>query len=126
MRSLDIIWAEDNPGDVWMIRHALADVAAVTLRLTTTADAAVALMAERRPDLLVLDTSVAMNRMAELCQPGVRVVVFTSGVVPKERERLSMLGANDVIEKPTKPESYLGLVLEIVDRCRASGDPASV
>lgn len=92
MRFVDIIWAEDNPGDVWMIRHALADAAAVTLRVATTADAALTLMAERRPDLLVLDSSVAMNRMTELCQPDVRVELWRGGL-----EWLLMLGANDVV-----------------------------
>ena len=68
IRSADILWNVDNPGDAWMIRHALADATAMTLRVAATAADATEPIGEGRPDLLVLDTIVARNTIIELCR----------------------------------------------------------
>ena len=67
-----------------------------------------------RPDLVLLDTSVANIMIMERCRHDVPIVVFTSGVAADDRQGLFGIAASEVVRKPTNLDSYVRVVSEIV------------
>jgi PAS domain S-box-containing protein len=85
---------------------------------------AVALAAEHRPDLMLLDVSMpgmdgltALPRVLE-ASPGTRVVLYSGFEEHGLAERGSALGAAAFIEKSTPVDSLIDLLLEVHDRER--------
>jgi PAS domain S-box-containing protein len=85
---------------------------------------AVALAAEHRPDLMLLDVSMpgmdgltALPRVLE-ASPGTRVVLYSGFEEHGLAERGAALGAAAFIEKSTPVDSLIDLLLEVHDRER--------
>jgi two-component system, chemotaxis family, response regulator Rcp1 len=119
-----ILLAEDNPGDVLLLREALADSAincelmvaedgqkAITLLQTLAADAT------RRPDLIILDVNLPKHNGGEVLAhvrgdaafAEVPVLMLTSSASPADQATASRLGANLYIQKPSDLDAFLGL-----------------
>lgn len=123
-RKLRIVLAEDNPGDVYLVREALQShqVSAELivyedgeemLRFLNQVDAG----EEPCPDLVLLDLNlpkrsgeVLLKRIREspLCTP-IPVVIVTSSDSPRDRETSTRLGANSYFRKPPDFEEFLKL-----------------
>ena len=119
-----ILLAEDNPGDVLLLREALANSAiicelmvaedgqkAIELLQTVAADPT------RLPDLIILDVNLPKHNGGEVLAHArgdaafadVPVLMLTSSASPADQETASRLGANLYIQKPSDLDAFLGL-----------------
>jgi chemotaxis family two-component system response regulator Rcp1 len=125
-RALEILVAEDNPGDVALIREALREGGAGH-RLSVAPDGIAALARLRhpggpRPDLVLLDLNLArLDGRAVLAalraDPALRtlpVVVFSSSSEPRDVVAAYAHGANAYVAKPLTLDGFLAAVGGIV------------
>lgn len=126
-RPIRIFLAEDNPGDVVLIREALREYK-VEHSLVHAADGSEAkqyldslanLPASELPDILLLDLNLpkcdgdqllAMFRAHPCCKDTPAIIV-TSSNAPKDRDRAAELGASRYFRKPSDLNEYLRLGL---------------
>jgi chemotaxis family two-component system response regulator Rcp1 len=119
-----ILLAEDNDGDVFLVRRALARRALLhELFVTHNGEEALAWLAEHAeprslaPDLILLDLNLPRIDGAQVlshlrksdsfsCIP---VIVLTSSDSPKDRQMALDLGANLYFRKPTDLASFMDL-----------------
>jgi CheY-like chemotaxis protein len=119
---LQILLAEDNPADVYLIREALkehhiecnivalADGREVLNALFPDGDAWV-------PDLIILDLNLPRHDGSEILakirssEAGSRVpvVILTSSDSPRDREAAIALGASAYVSKPSNLDEFLKL-----------------
>jgi len=118
----EILLAEDNAADVYLIREALkqcgVDAAVRTatdgrefLELIATSDGA------WRPDLIILDLNLPRHDGIEILQKlkstetfaAVPVVVLTSSDSPRDRDAAIELGATRFLRKPSDLDQFLQL-----------------
>lgn len=124
VNTLRVALAEDNPGDVFLIREALA-FHNVKAQLTVKTDGEEMLHFIQHiesgdipcPDVVLLDLNLPkyggealLKRMRESpsCN-GVPVVIVTSSDSPKDRETTAQLGASSYFRKPTDFDQFLEL-----------------
>ncbi len=117
-----IVVVEDNPGDVFLIRHALRENG-LTCEVFVAGDADRALEHFGRlragngeePDLIVLDLNLPGRDGIALLQEirsstgrtATRVAVLTSSDSPVDRERASAAGIDAYIRKPTHLDDFV-------------------
>jgi two-component system, chemotaxis family, response regulator Rcp1 len=129
--AIEVLLAEDNPGDVRLTREALRQ-GSVRMHLNVVADGAEAMAFLRRegsytqakrPSLVLLDLNMpkmdgrevlaAMKKDPNLvCIP---VVVFTSSEADEDIVESYKLHANSFVSKPTFVEQYTSAVKSIED-----------
>ena len=135
-KSLRILIAEDNPGDVELVREALREHH-VECELFVACDGGeVKRYLERLgkyddapyPDLLLLDLNLPkahgfelfqMFRAHALCNH-TPVIVMTSSSAPRDRERAAAMGAARYFCKPCELDEFLqlgSLVRELAHEC---------
>ena len=121
----EILLAEDNPGDVYLIRAALqehhvectvrvASDGQEVLRIITGEDS---LDPAKRLGLIILDLNLPRYDGIEILQrlrnmvgmAGVPVVVLTSSDSPRDRMAANELGATRYLRKPSNLERFLDL-----------------
>ncbi len=117
-----IVVVEDNPGDVFLIRHAL-DESGLACEVFVAGDADGALKhfcqlradKEDEPDLIVLDLNLpgrdGISLLQEIRRVGgrtaTRVAVLTSSDSPGDRERARAAGIDAYIRKPTHLDEFI-------------------
>jgi CheY-like chemotaxis protein len=123
--AIRILLAEDNPGDVELVREALREYQ-VECQLHVAQDGAEARRYIERlgksddapcPDLLLLDLNLPKAHGYELFQlfrahalcAQTPVIVMTSSSAPKDRERAAALGAARYFCKPCELAEFLKL-----------------
>jgi CheY-like chemotaxis protein len=121
----EILLADDNPSDVYLIREALREHA-VDCQLRVAADGrdALGIISAERPedgsggiDLIILDLNLPrhdgieiLQRMREMTWMGrVPVVVLTSSDSPRDRLMANQLGVTRYLRKPSSLDEFLGL-----------------
>ena len=119
--KLNFVLAEDNPGDVFLVRRAL-DAQQISYELLVTKDGEEALkyIAEaanglRQIDLILLDLNLPRRDGAEVLtylrsQPtlnNVPAVMLTSSDSPRDRDRCLRLGANQYFQKPSNLKGFM-------------------
>lgn len=125
MKPLQVLLAEDNPGDVFLVREALREHQ-LEYKLKVITDAA---EAERYlemvghaldapcPDIFLLDLNLPKGdgheiltsfRAHPLCS-NVPVVVVTSSDAPADRTRAQLSGATEYFRKPSDLTEFLRL-----------------
>jgi CheY-like chemotaxis protein len=121
---LSVLLAEDNPGDVLLIREALK-WEQIDHTLVVQADGermlryieSVEAGEVPRPDLILLDlnlpkknghTLLARLRQSSVCGL-IPVVIVTSSDSPKDRQAVAQLGAAKYFRKPTDFEEFMRL-----------------
>lgn len=138
-RPRELLYVEDNPGDVDLVREALKEGwADARLHAATGADALDFLL--RRavhvsappPDLVLLDLKLARSDGRELLRViraagcMVPVVIFTGSDNPEDIEEAYRLGANGYVTKPVDLDDFLARVRATLgywfDVCRLPGD----
>jgi len=126
----EILLAEDNPADVYLIREALQEhgvecpmrVAAdgkEVLQILSLAAAQTSESAPQAPQLglIILDLNLPRHDGIEILErlrktaalADVPVVVLTSSDSPRDRQAANALGATRFLRKPSSLEQFLGL-----------------
>jgi CheY-like chemotaxis protein len=119
-----ILLAEDNPGDVLLLREALSNSALICeLMVADDGQKAIALLQAvaadrtRLPDLVILDVNLPKHNGAEVLAcvradpafAAVPVLMLTSSASPADQATASRLGANLYIQKPSDLDAFLSL-----------------
>ena len=118
VRTTEVLLIEDSPGDVLMVRQALAGESA-RVRVALDGEQAVQIMSEGdfRADVVILDLNLPKLSGFSILQrtrPTVPVVVFSSSSNPLDRQRSLELGAREFIQKPSDLDEYRRVVSNIV------------
>jgi DNA-binding response OmpR family regulator len=117
-----LLLAEDNPGDVMLVREALrTSTIAADLVVAYDGEEALRFLANQRFDLFILDLNIPkadghtiLKKVGRRASPP--IVVFTSSSNPSERERALAAGAKDYVVKPTDLEDFMKAVHGILER----------
>jgi CheY-like chemotaxis protein len=134
-----IVLAEDNPADVYLIRHALT-TAGISFDLTVFEDGAEALRYLRhedehnqapRPDLVLLDLNLPKRPGTDILaairsaddMSGVPVAILTSSSSPMDRAKTEQLNANCYIQKPLDLDDFLKIGNVIKDLLASRRQP---
>ena len=118
----EILLAEDNPADVYLIREALNEFGVTcTLRIASDGKDVLTLISSGdsswQPDLIILDLNLPRHdgleilrelRMTEATAK-VPVVILTSSDSPRDRATAYELGATRYLRKPSNLEQFLQL-----------------
>ena len=127
-----ILLAEDNPADVYLLREALSmQQQAFELTVLTDGEQAINYIdatddpasAEATPDLIVLDLNLPKNDGSDVLKrirekPELRqipVVVLSSSDSSRDRQFAEQLGASSYITKPSDLDGFLSLGKVLLD-----------
>jgi chemotaxis family two-component system response regulator Rcp1 len=121
----EILLAEDNPADVYLIQAALTEHQVdCTMQVASDGQEVLRLLStpamdsrRDRPDLIILDLNLPRHDGIEILQrlretaawSGVPVVVLTSSDSPRDRLVATQLGASHFLRKPSRLEQFLAL-----------------
>ena len=121
----DILLAEDNPADVYLIREALREHGVdCTLRVASDGKDVLRIISPERSDeevpplgLIILDLNLPRHDGIEILQrvretpalAHVPVVVLTSSDSPRDRLLANQLGATCYLRKPSSLDQFLSL-----------------
>jgi CheY-like chemotaxis protein len=127
-QPIHLLLVEDNPGDALLVRGSLRQCpGGVVVDVTIAEDGAIALALLNggfKPDLTILDLNIpridgytVLERLELKTMP---VVVFTSASTGTDRAL--MLGAREVVQKPTDFPAFVETVCGIIDRWSPKSD----
>jgi len=124
-----VLVVEDEPGLVELLRYNLerAGFEAATAR---DGEEAMVMVAERRPDLILLDWMLPITSGIEVCrqlrrQPATRdvpIIMLTARGEEADRIRGLDSGADDYVTKPFSPSELIARVRAVIRRARPSTD----
>jgi DNA-binding NtrC family response regulator len=127
MSGHSVLIADDDHAHRRMLGAAL-DVVGLECRFAADGEAALKAVAERPPDLLLLDLRMprldGLGVLRQLASrlPGLPVVVITAHGDVRSAVEAMKLGARDFLEKPVDIEELRSVAADILDR---SGSPAA-
>jgi DNA-binding response OmpR family regulator len=116
--AASILVVDDEPNIVLSLEY-LMKQAGYRVRVVSDGDAALAAIAEEKPDLLLLDAMMPKRDGFDVCQTvranpawvGIRIIMLTAKGREAERDKGLALGADDYITKPFS-------TLEVVERVK--------
>lgn len=141
LSPVQILLAEDNPADVYLIRQALAEnCVECLLRVARDGKEALSMLCVEEgvasaatPDLILLDINLPQHDGTEILQcirddsrlAAVPVIVLTSSDSPADRLSATQLGAARFIKKPSLLDEFLaiGAVIREVLAARPLSSP---
>ena len=120
-RPVDVLLVDDSPGDVFLMRQALADQPfPVRIRVAKDGAQALELIHNRQddPDLVILDLAMprapGMIFLERCINPNLPVVVFSSSGNREDQLRALKLGAREFVRKPSHFDAFAAQVSQIV------------
>jgi chemotaxis family two-component system response regulator Rcp1 len=120
---LRLLLAEDNPGDVRLVKEALRTSPVLTdLTLATDGEAALRYLRNSRFDLVILDLNLPKRHgqnILQLCaatDEAPPFVVCSSSLRQSDRELAFLVGAKEYVAKPTDLDEFIKAIQSIVDR----------
>jgi DNA-binding response OmpR family regulator len=120
VRTTEVLLIEDSPGDVIMVRQALAAVSLpIRVRVALDGEQAIQIMSggDFQADVIILDLNlpkVSGFSILQRTRPTVPVVVFSSSSNALDRQRSLELGAREFVQKPSDLDEYRQVVSNIV------------
>ena len=126
---LQLLLAEDNPGDVRLIRKALSQIDADVV-VANDGEQAVRYLRSSRFDLVILDLNLPKRDGQTILQlfantpDAAPFVIFSSSVRQSDRELALLVGAKDFVVKPTDLDEFIEAVEGIVGRWGRCQTPA--
>jgi len=130
-REPQLLLVEDTPGDILLIRRAIAQTGLTPhIRLAMDGEQATQILSDEsyRPDLVILDVNIPKITglaLLERCRVAAPVVVFTSSSSLDDRLRAIALGAKDYVQKATDLEAFEQQVARIVQDWLGSSNLAA-
>ena len=120
---LHLLLAEENPGDVMLVREALrTSTIAADVRVAYDGEQVLRLLASQPFDLVILDLNLPKTDGQAILQKYGRLeesppfVVLTSSSNPSEHERALAAGAKEYVVKPSGLDDFMKAVHGIVER----------
>jgi signal transduction histidine kinase len=118
-----VLYIEDNTSNVRLMQVLMSKRPGITLLHAATGDAGLALLKERRPDLVLLDLHLPRVSGEEVLRriwedPATRstpVVVLTADATPAQMRRLLASGATAYLTKPVDIRDVFALLDRILD-----------
>ncbi len=123
MRSITILFVEDEAGDILLTRQVLSESSTpVNLRVARDGEQAVTILAdpEFRPDLVILDLNIPKisgHQLLEQCKLGsAPVVVFSSSWNEADMRRSLELGAREYVRKPLDIDDFSRAIRSMIQK----------
>jgi len=114
--TIQILLAEDNPADVYLIEEALREHGLkFEILLARDGEQASALLQDEsvKPDLVLLDLNMPKRGGGEVLSllhgSSVPIVILTSSESPADKMQALRLGASHFICKPSSLDEFLGI-----------------
>jgi two-component system, OmpR family, response regulator TctD len=118
---LQLLLAEDNPGDVSLVRKALAQVE-LDIVVASDGEEAMRHLRSSHFDLVILDLNLpkydgqAILQLFANTPEAPPFVIFSSSMLQVDRELALLVGAKDYIVKPTYLDDFVEAVQGIINR----------
>jgi DNA-binding response OmpR family regulator len=117
-----ILVVDDEPNIVVSLEFLLKKEG-YDVRVERDGEAALAAVAERRPDLILLDVMVPKRDGYDICQAirtnpawrGIRIIMLTAKGREVERDKGLALGADEYVTKPFSTRELVARVKEMLD-----------
>ena len=108
--QITVLYIEDNPLHRLLMEEIFANIATMTLQSADSAESGLALIAERRPDLVLMDIDLpgmsgfeALERLkARPATASIPVIALTAGAADQDVERGLAAGFGDYLTKPVE------------------------
>jgi DNA-binding response OmpR family regulator len=119
--AASILVADDEPNIVLSLEY-LMKQAGYRVRVVSDGDAALAAIAEEKPDLLLLDAMMPKRSGFDVCQTvranpawvGIRIIMLTAKGREAERDKGLALGADEYITKPFSTREVVERVKQLL------------
>jgi CheY-like chemotaxis protein len=130
----EILLAEDNPADVYLIREALREHGVeCAVRVASDGKEVLGIISDEAtvpPDLIILDLNIPRHDGLEILErlrqsarlARVPVVVLTSSDSPQDRLVATVLGARRYFRKPSSLDQFLALGAAFKDLLASPGE----
>lgn len=120
--AASVLVVDDEPNIVLSLEFLMRQ-AGFDVRIARDGDAALAAVAERTPDLVLLDLMIPGRDGYEVCQAiranpgcaGTKIVMLTARSREVEREKGLALGADDYVTKPFSTRDLVERVRRLLD-----------
>ena len=120
--AASVLVVDDEPNIVLSLEFLMRQ-AGFDVRIARDGDAALAAVAERIPDLVLLDLMIPGRDGYEVCQAirsnpacaGTKIVMLTARSREVEREKGMALGADDYVTKPFSTRELVERVRKLLD-----------
>jgi PAS domain S-box-containing protein len=129
--SFDVLYIEDNPSNVELMAAFLAPHAQVRLLTAATGDAGLAMIGERRPDIVLLDIhlpgmdgyQVLQRLRADPALRDIPVIALSADAMPHDVQRGLAAGFDRYIAKPVDLNELLDALQALVGHGRTTTPP---
>ena len=117
-----IVYVEDNPESVALLRDLLQELEGVTLETAATAELGLELIRRIKPDLVVLDINLpglsgldAARQLREWPETrAIPLVALSAGVMPRQVQRIRDAGFDRQLSKPIDVDELLGVLEQLL------------
>jgi two-component system, chemotaxis family, chemotaxis protein CheY len=128
--TVTVLLADDAAIVRMLVSEMLADAGYLVVAEAADGNEAVALYAEHRPDVAIIDVNmpgidgIAAALAIKRAYPGARLVIATVYVTEKKLQRMAKLGGVEVLQKPFDAVELAETVARVVTRAQPALAPA--
>lgn len=133
MTATRILVVEDEADIAGLIKHALERAGDTAVSIVSSGDAAVKAVAEKKPDLMILDLNLPVLSGTEVCRmvrstpatAGLPIIMLTARTAETDRVAGLDLGADDYVTKPFSIRELAARVRAVLRRRQQGPDVAA-
>jgi CheY-like chemotaxis protein len=128
--TITVLVADDAAIVRMLVSEMLADAGFLVVAEATDGNEAVALYAEHRPDVAIIDVNmpgidgIAAALAIKRAYPAAKLVIATVYVTEKKLQRMAKLGAVEVLQKPFDAAELAETVARLATRTQPALEPA--